>query len=110
MIWDFLNEKLAEAFAAAGYCDVPAVAEKSRRPEAGQFQCNTAMSLAKAARQAPVAIANAVAAKLEFPLDRVSVAGPGSSTSRSPTSTWRAGPGRCSAIRGTARRGCSPSS
>jgi arginyl-tRNA synthetase len=77
MIWNFLNAKLAEAFAAAGYGDVPAVAEKSRRPEAGQFQCNTAMTLAKAARQAPVAIANAVAAKLEFPFDRVSVAGPG---------------------------------
>lgn len=77
MIWDFLNGKLAEAFAAAGYGEVAAVAEKSRRPEAGQFQCNTAMSMAKAARQAPVAIANAVAAKLEFPFDRVTVAGPG---------------------------------
>lgn len=77
MIWNFLNAKLADAFAAAGYGDVPAVAEKSRRPEAGQFQCNTAMTLARAARQAPVAIANAVAAKLEFPFDRVSVAGPG---------------------------------
>ncbi len=77
MIWDFLNEKLAEAFAEAGYGEVPAVAERSRRPEVGQFQCNTAMSLAKAARQAPVAIANAVAAKLELPFNRVSVAGPG---------------------------------
>lgn len=77
MIWNYLNEKLAAAFAAAGYGEVPAVAERSRRPEAGQFQCNTAMTLAKAARQAPVAIANAVAGKLEFPFDRVSVAGPG---------------------------------
>ena len=77
MIWDFLNEKLAEAFAAAGYGDVPAVAERSRRPEAGQFQCNTAMTLAKAAKQAPVAIAGNVAAKLGFPFDRVAVAGPG---------------------------------
>jgi arginyl-tRNA synthetase len=77
MIWNFLNEKLAEAFAAAGYGDVPAVAERSRRPDAGQFQCNTAMTLARAARQAPVAIANNVAAKLELPFDRVSVAGPG---------------------------------
>jgi arginyl-tRNA synthetase len=77
MIWNFLNDKLAEAFAAAGYGDVPAVAERSRRPDVGQFQCNTAMTLAKAARQAPVAIANNVAAKLELPFDRVSVAGPG---------------------------------
>jgi arginyl-tRNA synthetase len=77
MIWNFLNEKLAEAFAAAGYGDVPAVAERSRRPDVGQFQCNTAMTLAKAARQAPVAIANNVAGKLEFPFDRVTVAGPG---------------------------------
>jgi arginyl-tRNA synthetase len=77
MIWDFLNEKLAEAFAAAGHPGVPAVAERSRRPEAGQFQCNTAMTRAKAAKQPPVAIANAVAERLGHPFAQVSVAGPG---------------------------------
>ncbi len=78
MIWNFLNESLAAAFAAAGYGDVPATVEVSRRPDVGQFQCTAAMSLARSARQSPAAIARAVVASLpSYPFERVSVDGPG---------------------------------
>lgn len=64
MIWIYLNSELSAAFAAAGFADVNVTVERSRRPEMGQFQCTTAMTLARVVRQSPVAIANAVVSKL----------------------------------------------
>jgi arginyl-tRNA synthetase len=78
MIWRTLDESLSAAFAAAGYADVVATVEPSRRPDVGQFQCTTALSMAKRFRQSPLAIARAVVEKLpEYPFARVSVDGPG---------------------------------
>ncbi len=78
MIWSYLDEALASAFAAAGYGMANATVEPSRRPDMGQFQCTTAMAIAREARQSPVAIAKAVVERLPpFPFVDVSVAGPG---------------------------------
>ena len=64
-----LIEKLSlvmeEAFAAAGYPADFAKVGVSNRPDLCEFQCNGAMPTAKAARKAPIMIANEVAEKLK---------------------------------------------
>jgi arginyl-tRNA synthetase len=78
MIWDYLNASLTRAFQAAGYAGVEATVQRSRRPDVGEFQCTTAMSLAKTLRQPPAAIASAVAEHLSADdFERISVDGPG---------------------------------
>ncbi|MBR4308411.1 MAG: arginine--tRNA ligase, partial [Oscillospiraceae bacterium] len=61
---DKLSLILADAFTAAGYPADHAKVTVSNRPDLCEFQCNGAMPTAKAARKAPIMIANEVAAKL----------------------------------------------
>ncbi len=78
MIWSFLTERLTAAFAAAGYPEASPTVERSKRPDIGQFQCTTAMTLARVARKSPVVIARGVVEHLgAYPFERVSVDGPG---------------------------------
>ena len=62
---DKLSAVMAEAFAAAGYPTDHAKVGVSNRPDLCEFQCNGAMPTAKAARKAPIMIANEVAEKLK---------------------------------------------
>ena len=59
-----ISEKVAAAFAAAGYDAQYGEVTVSNRPDLCEYQCNGAMKAAKAARQAPLVIAQAVAAQL----------------------------------------------
>ncbi len=70
---------VAEAFEAEGLDRSYGEVVVSARPDLGQFQCNGALPAAKAAKQNPRALAEAVAARLSStPAFReVSVAGPG---------------------------------
>ncbi|MBQ7566486.1 MAG: arginine--tRNA ligase [Oscillospiraceae bacterium] len=61
---ELLSEKAAAAFAAAGYDDAYGKVTLSNRPDLCEFQCNGAMPAAKQYHCAPIAIAQAVAAKL----------------------------------------------
>ena len=62
---DKLSAAVAEAFAAAGYDPACGKVTLSNRPDLCEFQCNGAMAAAKAARKAPILIANDVVALLQ---------------------------------------------
>lgn len=61
---DLISEQLQSAFEAAGYPSEKITATISNRPDLCEYQCNGAMALAKQVHQAPMEIAEAVAAKL----------------------------------------------
>ena len=61
---DQLSQVVAQAFLDAGYPAEHAKVTVSNRPDLCEFQCNGAMPTAKAARKAPIMIANEVAAQL----------------------------------------------
>ena len=63
-ILDIISEKMAQAFADAGYDPAYGKVTVSNRPDLCQYQCNGALSAAKAYKCAPIAIAQAVAEKL----------------------------------------------
>lgn len=76
---DSLSAVVGEAFAAAGLDAQLGKVKPADRPDLAQFQCNGALAAAKAAKQNPRAIAEAVIAELK---DRpefadLTVAGPG---------------------------------
>jgi len=62
---DKLSAVMADAFTAAGYPSDFAKVGVSNRPDLCEFQCNGAMPAAKAARKAPIMIANEVADQLK---------------------------------------------
>ena len=62
---DKLSAVMADAFTSAGYPADFAKVGVSNRPDLCEFQCNGAMPAAKAARKAPIMIANEVAEKLK---------------------------------------------
>ena len=61
---EYLSQKAAAAFAAAGYDAAYGKVTVSNRPDLCQFQCNGAMPAAKQYRCAPIKIAQEVAEKL----------------------------------------------
>ncbi len=61
---DILTAAVSAAFTAAGYDAVFGTVQPSNRPDLCEFQCNGAMPAAKAARKAPLQIAEEVAAQL----------------------------------------------
>ena len=63
-ILDIISEKMAQAFQDAGYDPAYGKVTVSNRPDLCQYQCNGALSAAKAYKCAPIAIAQAVADKL----------------------------------------------
>ena len=63
-ILDIISEKMAQAFADAGYDPAYGKVTVSNRPDLCQYQCNGALSAAKVYKCAPIAIAQAVAEKL----------------------------------------------
>ena len=63
-ILDIISEKMAQAFQEAGYDASYGKVTVSNRPDLCQYQCNGALSAAKAYKCAPIAIAQAVAEKL----------------------------------------------
>ena len=64
-ILDIISEKMAQAFADAGYDASYGKVTVSNRPDLCQYQCNGALSAAKVYKCAPIAIAQAVAEKLD---------------------------------------------
>ena len=74
-----ISEKVSAAFAQAGYAAEYGDVSFSNRPDLCEFQCNGAMKAAKAARQAPIVIAQAVAERLqgESMFSQVDAAAPG---------------------------------
>ena len=64
-ILDIISKKMEQAFEAAGYDAVYGKVTVSNRPDLCQYQCNGALSAAKAYKCAPIQIANAVAEKLQ---------------------------------------------
>ena len=64
-ILDIITAKMEEAFAAAGYDASFGRVTVSNRPDLCEYQCNGALSAAKQYKCAPIAIANAVAEKLD---------------------------------------------
>ncbi|RDD62854.1 arginine--tRNA ligase [Ferruginivarius sediminum] len=74
-----LRHALRGAFETAGFDPETVIVETSRRPELGQFQCNSAMQLAKTHRTKPRDIAERLVAALgavPFITD-LAIAGPG---------------------------------
>lgn len=63
-ILDLIAAELKPAFAACGYDESYAKVTLSNRPDLCEYQCNGAMAAAKAYRQKPIDIANAVVEKL----------------------------------------------
>lgn len=63
MLTDLLGKYLQEAFEAAGYDPSYGQVVKSNRPDLCQFQCNGAMSAAKAYKKAPFMISDDVIEK-----------------------------------------------
>ncbi len=63
-ILDIISEKMAQAFADAGYDPAYGKVTVSNRPDLCQYQCNGALSAAKAYKCAPIAIAQKVAENL----------------------------------------------
>lgn len=76
---DLITDELKAAFAAAGYNNERVAAGVSNRPDLCEFQCSSAMALAKEAHRAPLDIALDVAAILkESPVfSQVNAARPG---------------------------------
>ncbi len=64
-ILDIITKKMQEAFVAAGYDASFGRVTVSNRPDLCEYQCNGALAAAKQYKCAPIAIANAVAEKLE---------------------------------------------
>ena len=52
-ILDQIAEKLADAFAEAGYGEAPAKVTLSNRPDLCDYQCNGALAAAKQYKKAP---------------------------------------------------------
>jgi arginyl-tRNA synthetase len=79
MALDRLTILVQRCFAAAGFDPAAVAVEPSNRPDLSQFQCNAALTLAKATRQPPRAVANAVLPHLTAlpELRDVRVDGPG---------------------------------
>ena len=69
-----LSRAVGAAFAAEGLDASHGAVRRSDRPDLAPFQCNGALAAAKAAGKPPRAIAEAVAARLNFPVE---IAGPG---------------------------------
>ncbi len=65
LLVDLITKKAEAAFAAAGYDAAYGKVTVSNRPDLCEFQCNGALPAAKAYRCAPIAIASAVAEKLQ---------------------------------------------
>ncbi|MBR2737667.1 MAG: arginine--tRNA ligase [Lachnospiraceae bacterium] len=63
-ILDQIAEKLADAFAEAGYGEAPAKVTLSNRPDLCDYQCNGALAAAKQYKKAPMVIAEEVIAAL----------------------------------------------
>ena len=64
-ILDIITGKMEQAFADAGYDATFGRVTVSNRPDLCEYQCNGALSAAKQYKCAPIAIANAVAEKLD---------------------------------------------
>ena len=64
-ILSFITEKMEQAFVAAGYEASFGRVTVSNRPDLCEYQCNGALSAAKQYKCAPIAIAGAVAEKLD---------------------------------------------
>ncbi len=64
-ILDIITEKMEQAFVSAGYDASFGRVTVSNRPDLCEYQCNGALSAAKQYKCAPIAIANAVAEKLD---------------------------------------------
>ena len=64
-ILDIITAKMQRAFEAAGYDTTFGRVTVSNRPDLCEYQCNGALSAAKQYKCAPIAIANAVAEKLD---------------------------------------------
>ena len=64
-ILDIITAKMQKAFAEAGYEASFGRVTVSNRPDLCEYQCNGALAAAKQYKCAPIAIANAVAEKLE---------------------------------------------
>ena len=64
-ILDLITAKMEQAFVAAGYEASFGRVTVSNRPDLCEYQCNGALSAAKQYKCAPIAIANAVAEKLD---------------------------------------------
>ncbi len=64
-ILDILSREVSEAFEKAGYPKEAGRVVVSNRPDLCDFQCNGAMSLAKSAHKAPLAIAEGAAEHLK---------------------------------------------
>ncbi len=64
-ILDIITEKMQQAFTDAGYDAAFGRVTVSNRPDLCEYQCNGALSAAKQYKCAPIAIANAVAEKLD---------------------------------------------
>ena len=64
-ILDIITAKMQKAFTDAGYEAEFGRVTVSNRPDLCEYQCNGALSAAKAYKCAPIAIANAVAEKLD---------------------------------------------
>lgn len=62
---NLIDEKLKQAFVAAGYDEKFAKATISNRPDLCEYQCNGAMAAAKQYKTAPINIANAVIEELK---------------------------------------------
>ena len=64
-ILDIITAKMEQAFTDAGYDAAFGKVTVSNRPDLCEYQCNGALSAAKQYKCAPIAIANAVAEKLD---------------------------------------------
>ena len=64
-ILDIISKKMEDAFESAGYDRSFGRVTVSNRPDLCEYQCNGALSAAKQYKCAPIAIANAVAEKLD---------------------------------------------
>ncbi|MBQ9030381.1 MAG: arginine--tRNA ligase [Parasporobacterium sp.] len=62
---DIISAQLKEAFESKGYDGTRVAASVSNRPDLCEFQCNSAMALAKSAGKAPIMIAEEVAGQLK---------------------------------------------
>jgi len=65
LLVDLITKKVETAFAEAGYDAAYGKVTVSNRPDLCEFQCNGALPAAKVYRCAPIAIASAVAEKLQ---------------------------------------------
>ena len=64
-ILNIITEKMQQAFADAGYDASFGRVTVSNRPDLCEYQCNGALAAAKQYKCAPIAIAKAVAEKLD---------------------------------------------